>query len=82
MAEMTTKQKEALQKAQAAAKAKREAEKVNAKVANCVDEAPAFDNVAAFTELSKRIDNLTNIMLEIRDALKAKGDLSFLHKFK
>lgn len=77
---MTEKQAEALKKAQAAAKAKRESPKVNAKVANCVDEVP-FDNAAAFADLSKRIDNLTNLMLEIRDSLKAKGDLSFLSKF-
>lgn len=75
MAEMTIKQKEALQKAQAAAKAKREAEKQAA-------EAPTFNPEIAYKDLSDRLDKLTVMMQEVLDKLKAKSDLSFLQKFK
>jgi hypothetical protein len=72
---MTTKQAEALQKAQAAAKAKREAEKQ-------ANEQPKFNPEIAYKDLSDRLDKLTVMMQEVLDKLKAKSDLSFLQKFK
>lgn len=72
---MTTKQAEALQKAQAAAKAKREAEKQ-------ASESSQFNPEIAYKDLSDRLDKLTVMMQEVLDKLKAKSDLSFLQKFK